>query len=294
MRCKINSIFNFPNKLLIIFNGIVFKFPLPLQFNCNSTGYNTNSMDLIIDAGNTFIKTGFFENGILVRKEVFPSAEPEKFEDFLRRSAGCCTRAIAGQVGPLSGKAKKLLREKFNCLFLTGNTPVPVEVKYDTPQTLGADRLAGVTGAAALFPGQDLLVIDAGTSLTFDFIDKHKQYPGGAISPGIMLRFKTLNQNTSQLPDLFAIEKADLIGTNTKTSILSGVLNGILSEVKCTIEAYRKRFPDTKIIFTGGEYKYFVDNVKMPTFAEPDLVLTGLYVILEYNSKQDIENQTVK
>jgi type III pantothenate kinase len=163
------------------------------------------------------------------------------------------------------------------------NTSLPIINKYRTPETLGKDRLAGVVGAQHLLPACDILVIDAGTAITYDFITSSGEFIGGSISPGIAMRYKALNTYTDRLPLLNYYDNAKLIGDDTSTSIFSGVLNGAVAEMEGIIQQYREVYPGIKIILTGGDHNYFDKRLKIKTFAAPNLVLEGLNLILDFN-----------
>jgi type III pantothenate kinase len=155
--------------------------------------------------------------------------------------------------------------------------------KYNTPETLGKDRLAGVVGAMQLMPASDILVIDAGTALTYDIVTSSGEYLGGAISPGITMRYKALHTFTNRLPLLDYNDDAQLIGYDTSSCIHSGVLNGAAAEMEGIIQQYRQIYPGLRIILTGGDQNYFDKRLKIKTFAAPNLVLEGLNLILDFN-----------
>ena len=162
-------------------------------------------------------------------------------------------------------------------------TPLPIINSYKTPLTLGKDRLAAVVGASVLHPGKDILVFDAGTCLTIDFINSNKEYIGGRISPGIKMRYSALHTFTDKLPLIKSEKNVLVIGNDTKTSIISGVQQGILAEVKTIISEYKSQNTDTVFVFTGGDSFYFEKELKNSIFANPNLVLIGLNEILDYN-----------
>jgi type III pantothenate kinase len=144
--------------------------------------------------------------------------------------------------------------------------------------------VANVVGAASLFPKQNCLITDAGTCIKFDFINAKKQYLGGAISPGISMRFKALHHYTDKLPLIKPQKKVMLIGNSTKNSIASGVQNGALAEIENIILRYKKKFGGIKVILTGGDMEPFARNIKSDIFAAPHLTLIGLNEILNFNS----------
>jgi type III pantothenate kinase len=161
--------------------------------------------------------------------------------------------------------------------------PVPIVNLYATPATLGVDRLAGICGARQLFPFENCLVIDAGTCITYDFLDRDGKYHGGAISPGLQMRFKAVNTFTARLPLVSAIPEPPLIGNSTESCIQSGIIHGVISELDGIISQYQAKFPDLRVILCGGDTRFFENKLKASIFASPELVLVGLNSILIYN-----------
>ena len=170
-----------------------------------------------------------------------------------------------------------------NFVFLDETVSLPIKVQYKTPKTLGKDRLAAAVGANYLQPGKDLLVIDAGTAITYELIDASGSYLGGNISPGMTTRFRALNLFTEKLPLVVEQEYIPLVGTDTETAIQAGVVNGIVCEMDGYIEKLKVKYPDLLVFLTGGHSFYFERRLKNSIFADINLVLTGLNRILEYN-----------
>lgn len=168
-------------------------------------------------------------------------------------------------------------------LILDHSVKTPLEIAYDSPETLGLDRLAASVGAADLYPGETLLVIDAGTCITYDLTITGKQYKGGGISPGLNMRYRALNHYTDKLPLIDALhqEKVDL-GTNTQSSIQFGVFRGVLTEIDGQIEYFKQHFGVDRVVLTGGDTKELANHLKNNIFAHPDLLLRGLNTILKY------------
>ncbi|MGZ4038048.1 MAG: type III pantothenate kinase, partial [Bacteroidia bacterium] len=149
----------------------------------------------------------------------------------------------------------------------------------------GSDRLAASVGAFGLYPGQDTLVVDAGTCVKYNFTNRNNEYLGGAISPGLQMRFKAMHQLTGRLPLVIPDDQFNkLVGTTTEESLLSGVINGLIHETDGFINDYKKQYPQLKVVFTGGDTSFFVKRLKNSIFADHDLVLKGLNDILIYNS----------
>ncbi len=167
-------------------------------------------------------------------------------------------------------------------------TPLPIKVHYTTKDTLGLDRVAAVMGAYALYPKANNLVIDIGTCITYDFLDDQGVYHGGAISPGINIRLKSLNNYTSKLPlvDISHLSMLpELTGNSSVNSILSGVLNGILFEIEGFISTYNRQYKSINTIITGGDCFRFESTIKAHIFVAPKLILIGLNRILLDNEQ---------
>ena len=155
---------------------------------------------------------------------------------------------------------------------------------YKSTSTLGSDRLAAAVGGNFMFPNKNVLIIDAGTCIKYNFVSKNNEYLGGGISPGLRMRFKSLPAFTSRLPLIEMEEDFDnLIGTDTRESILSGVELGAIAEVDGIIERYKSIYEDLTVVFTGGDFNFFVKRLKNSIFADQFLILRGLNVILDYN-----------
>jgi type III pantothenate kinase len=183
-----------------------------------------------------------------------------------------------------------------NWLVLDAALAVPIVKAYDTPQTLGADRVAAAVGATTVFPGQDCLVIDMGTCITADIVDRKHRFQGGIISPGLRMRLQAMSQFTARLPLIPVSELSidnwpSVVGKNTKQAMSSGVLNGMLFEMDGIISRHREQYPDLKVVICGGDASIFESHLKPPIFAVPELVLRGLNRILEYNVKKLPANQ---
>ncbi len=172
----------------------------------------------------------------------------------------------------------------FPLLWLNHKTPLPVTNLYETPETLGYDRMAAVVGANERFPHKDILVIDAGTCITYEFIDSEGRYHGGNISPGMQMRFKALNRFTGRLPLIGADGRKLPMGRDTETAIRAGVLKGIEYEISGYIESMKHKYPELLVFLTGGDDFSFDSSVKSIIFADRFLVLKGLNRILNYNN----------
>jgi type III pantothenate kinase len=242
-------------------------------------------MNLILDIGNTITKIAVFDGLDLVYKN---SCKDEMVLELLQslqvKFAGinaCMVASVKNQEIAVFD----FLAAEFNLLVFDDQTPLPIENHYGSPKTLGPDRLAAAVGAAGRFPNRNVLVIDAGTCITYEIVTDQNAYLGGAIAPGLDMRLKALNAFTSKLPLISFDQQYDtLIGNTTETCILSGVQKGVLFEMEGTILAYGAQFDSLQIVLTGGHHDFFVKQLKNPIFAAPDLVLEGLNIILNYNA----------
>ncbi|MEG9327894.1 type III pantothenate kinase [Salinimicrobium catena] len=240
-------------------------------------------MNLIIDVGNTLSKVAVFQQNELTEK--FTVEKPDlskKIENIFSRHPDL-DGVIISKVSQAEFSLPQNLQKKTPVINLHAETLLPFENLYATPQTLGADRKALVAAAVKEYPGKSVLVIDAGTCITYDFKNEKDQYLGGAISPGLKMRFKALNAFTANLPLVEAQEEAELIGDSTLTSIRSGVVKGILKEIDGVIEEYKEKYPELVTIITGGDAQFLSINLKNSIFANSNFLLEGLNHILEFN-----------
>ncbi|MBK9190252.1 MAG: type III pantothenate kinase [Crocinitomicaceae bacterium] len=238
-------------------------------------------MNLIIDQGNTATKIGFFETDELVRKETFKKADTVKIVNWLKENNFSGASVIISSVVEDLLDVSELYPD--NYLELTSAVAVPLTLKYKTPETLGKDRLANAVGAWKLNPGKNSLVIDLGTCVKYDLINADGNYLGGAISPGLSMRYQALNKFTDRLPLLEPVKESSDIGTDTNSSIHTGIRTGLIHEIKGFIDRYSLDFTDLTIFMTGGDLQYFDKAFKNPIFANPDLTLIGLNEILQHN-----------
>ncbi len=236
-------------------------------------------MELAIDSGNTYSKVGWFEGNQLVK-----SSFGLTFEELSEAvKAYPVRRIIFSSVSFTLEEFREALQLNVPVLRLSNSTPLPIGVNYDTPETLGADRLAAAAGANSLYPGSDLVVIDAGTCITYDVIDVRGVFQGGAIAPGLRMRFRAMHEFTRRLPLIEEIDNRLLIGKSTATAMQSGVLNGMIAEIEGMIGAYRREYAGARVVMCGGDLGFFESRLKLPIFAVPELVLIGLNRILQYN-----------
>jgi type III pantothenate kinase len=196
-------------------------------------------------------------------------------------------KAILSAVKAVDQEIIRFLSGNFEFfLELDDQTSLPIENIYETPETLGKDRLAAAVGANELFPDQNLLIIDAGTAITYDLVSEKNQFVGGNISPGLEMRFKALNQFTGKLPLVKYDDDTELIGRNTMEAIRAGVQNGILFEMNGTIDLFNRNYKNLQIIMTGGDSNFFDRKLNYSIFVHFNITLIGLNRILEYNAKK--------
>lgn len=246
-------------------------------------------MKIVIDLGNTSTKIGCFE-GVKMKKHFLVNGLIQKKEFLHLMKNNSVEAAIISSVRDDSKLLEQYIEKKFRTLNLSANSSYKGQLKlpfknlYKTPQTLGRDRIANAAAAINLFPKKNILVVDAGTCLKFDLVDSMGRYHGGAIAPGLSMRYLALHEYTGKLPLLKPKKSSKMIGQTTEESIHSGVQLGMINEVVTTIAQYEKLFPRINIILTGGDWRLFVKHLKKSIFADPFLTLKGLHYILDYNT----------
>ena len=243
-------------------------------------------MNLIIDIGNSQVKIALFNNRKILESMIVDEFNSSRLAE-LKRIHPELNHAILCAVANRNEKLIEILNREFD-LFIEFNyqTPVPLENLYESKESLGPDRLAAAVGANYLFPNANLLVIDAGTAITYDVIDHLNRFLGGNISPGLETRFKALHEFTKKLPLVESSDHWPLIGKTTEEAIRSGVQSGIVSEMDAMIDRIRDNWIDIKVILTGGDSFFFDEKLKNTIFVLFELTLIGLNRILEYNAKK--------
>ena len=238
-------------------------------------------MNLVIDIGNTRVKAALFQNSNLFELKVYNSAHELLIDlNFINQAKN----AIIGSVVDDLNDFYITLHKKIPTIVFNSTTKIPLINLYASAATLGSDRLAASIGAYSLHPNSNVLVIDAGTCIKYNFTNFKNEYLGGSISPGIEMRFKSLEHFTSKLPLInFDASYRELIGENTKNSILSGVINGSIAEIDGIMFDYKSKFPNIICILTGGDSEFLAKRLKNSIFTHQNLVLKGLNDILNYN-----------
>lgn len=239
-------------------------------------------MLLAIDVGNTRIKVAVFEKDSLLDQDAFDKTEAvNRFLKILEKYTQI-ENAVLSRVGFLDETVLKWLESRLQLHVITSDSVMPFQNRYETPKTLGIDRMVLASGAVFQYPKQNRLIIDSGTCITYDFIDADDNYLGGAISPGLRLRYESLHNYTAKLPLLTLENPSGLIGGSTKQSIHSGVVNGFLCEVDGFIERYRQQYQVLTVILTGGDTDFLAKSVKNTIFANPNFLLESLNHLYQY------------
>jgi type III pantothenate kinase len=240
-------------------------------------------MNLIIDIGNTNTKYSFFENNLQLFSEVSSEPSINHLRGMLNNYplTDTCILAATGHIPEGYIEALTKLVPRF--MEFNHKTNLPFISRYRSPETVGLDRLAGVAGAYSLYKGENVLIIDTGTAITFDLKNDKDEYLGGNISPGLNMRFKSLNAQTKSLPLIAPSDNFGLIGTNTQEAILNGVINGILFEIEGMIGTLSKNYTNLTVLLTGGDTHFFDNKLKKTIFVVQNLVSIGLNTILNYN-----------
>ncbi len=243
-------------------------------------------MNLVVDVGNTYTKIGVFDTSEIVYKNIFKQNSFKKEIEDVKKEYPLITQAIVSSVGNMKEDQIMCIENSFKTLMLDHKVNMPFKNQYKTPNTLGIDRMVLVAAAVDQFPKKNALIIDAGTCITYDFKNKKEEYIGGAIAPGIRLRYSSLNNFTAKLPLLELTSPKNHIGKSTEEAIHSGVVFGVLYEIKGVIEEYCNIYPDLTVILTGGDAHFLSKRLKNGIFATSNFLLEGLNCILAFNNSR--------
>ncbi|MGN6601643.1 MAG: type III pantothenate kinase [Ginsengibacter sp.] len=238
---------------------------------------------LCFDFGNTLLKCGVFQIDQLTEVITLDDDKAETITAIVNKYKP--DRTILSSVVNHDPEIEKILAEKTSFLKLDAKVKLPFTTPVGKPETIGADRLALAAYASFFYRDQNTLVIALGSCITYNFINKYNSFNGGSISPGMEMRFKALNHYTAKLPLVKVDWNFPLIGYDTTTNILSGVLQGMTSEIDGIIDEYKKKFVKFNVLLTGGDTANFVRHLKNKIFADPYLILKGLYAISKYNEE---------
>jgi type III pantothenate kinase len=242
---------------------------------------------ICVDWGNSLVKVAVFneENKIVEKKQCNPDDANECVINIVHayKPGGVILCSVSKQ----SDELEKLLKpvvDKF--LHLDNDTHLPIMNAYSSPETLGADRLALAVGAWAAFPNCNVLAISLGTCITYNMVLKNRPFRGGAISPGLQMRLDAMHQLTDKLPEVSLDGELLLLGYDTSTCMRSGAVFGMTAEIDGMLESFSSQYPDFNAVLTGGDAPYFANKIKSKIFADPDLLMKGLNLILKHNVPQ--------
>ncbi len=239
-------------------------------------------MELVIDIGNTRVKAALFINNGIHKVLRHEEAGKDLYDDVKRFKINSI---IVSSVRKQNAEQISLWESVAPTIWLDHKTPLPIKNDYQTPETLGRDRIAAVVGGRFLFPQGPVLCIDAGTCITYDVLTEANVYVGGNISPGIHLRYRAMDEFTDALPLVAEVEVNSLFGKSTHDSMSTGVITGMSAEIDGMVMRYEEAFPGIQTIICGGDARYFVNHVKKKIFANQNLVLLGLHKILLFNER---------
>jgi type III pantothenate kinase len=245
-------------------------------------------LNLVIDIGNSLTKVAIFDAKGTIVQTIRLEGLSIAFLDDLKRSYPGLKKAILSSVADINEELLRFLKNEYDFFIeFDHHTAVPIKNLYESKETLGLDRLAAAVGSTTLFPRKDLLVIDAGTAITFDLIDSNNRFIGGNISPGLKMRFRALHEFTKKLPEIECAEHWPEIGKTTEEAIKAGVQNGMIFEIDGMIDHIRKNRPGCQVILTGGDSLFFDKKLKNTIFVKFEITLIGLNRILEYNAEKN-------
>jgi len=234
-----------------------------------------------IDSGNTRIKLGTFEKDRLIDIKHVNHSNAETVLSIIHEF-----QPSHVVISDVSGKLHAFivqLKNDFPCIVLEAGMSFPIEINYDTPTTLGVDRVAVSIGAKMLFPENACLVFDCGTCLTIDYTDSNNCYQGGSISPGYNMRINAMHHFTGKLPNTPATKPEYFIGKSTIACMQSGAFYGMLDEINAAITRYKEHFGDMQVLICGGDAELFAKHIKNNIFAAPELIHFGLYQIAKHH-----------
>lgn len=239
------------------------------------------AVTLCFDFGNTLLKCAVFHDSALTALLILENDQHDTIEKLIRQYQP--DKSILSSVIVHNPDLEDLLRQHTRFHKLDHHSKLPITTPVGKPETIGADRLGLAVAAVHLFPGKNNLVIGLGTAITYNFVNKYHEFLGGSISPGMEMRFKSLQVFTAKLPLVEKDWNFPLIGYDTRTNILSGVILGMAKEIDGIINSYEEKYNNFNVLLTGGDSPYFVCHLKKEIFADPQLIYKGLYAISEFN-----------
>ena len=239
-------------------------------------------MNLVIDIGNTAVKVYLFKNNVIIKREVLSENALIQYlkliaiDDIRNIICSSVTKSYKDQLS-------KIFKNSNYFDFSDNNLKIPFTNNYETKKSLGQDRIGLISSAVLKFQDQNSLVIDMGTCITYDFIDSQNTYHGGAISPGIRMRYSSFSNYTSNLPLLKFQDITKIIGANTEESLHIGINNGIVGEINQYINSLKKSYSEFNVIITGGDSIFLLNKIKNAIFADQDFLASGLNYIIKLN-----------
>jgi type III pantothenate kinase len=243
-------------------------------------------LNLVVDIGNTLTKLAIFRNSEIIYIDSVELLKPELIGQLYIQFPEI-TQSFISSVSDIPENIRIALTKKGKkANTLDSKTKLPFSIKYKTPDTLGKDRIAAVAGAYSIYPFKNVLVIDAGTAITYELLNSKAEYLGGNISPGLDMRYRALNHFTAKLPLLTRQQEFSLIGESTSEAIINGVQNGLIFEIEGYIRELKNTYPELITIITGGNSQFFEYKLKKSIRVLPNLTLIGLNAILEYNVRE--------
>jgi len=240
------------------------------------------AVTICLDFGNTRKKAAVFQDAVIQEIVVLPDDSVEAIQGLIKKYQP--VKSILSSVIDHNPAIEELLSLNTKYHKLSHLTKVSFTTPVGKPETIGADRLALAAAAVQHYPKKNNLVIGLGTCITYNFINKYHEFIGGAISPGMEMRLKSLNYYTAKLPVVTADSNVPLLGYDTNTNILSGVVLGMAKEIDGFIDAYQEKYRNFNVLLTGGDTVYLASHLKNKIFADPELIFKGLYAISEVNN----------
>ena len=256
-----------------------FRESKPLSLPAKDT--NLTDISICLDFGNTRLKCAVFSGRELQEVIVLPDDREETLMELIEKFKP--VKSLLSSVVNHNPAIEPLLKKHTRFHLLNHLSKLPITTPVGKPETIGADRLGLMVAAVDLYPRKNNLVIGLGTAITYNFVNKYHEFLGGGIAPGMEMRFKSLHQLTALLPLVEKDWNFPLVGYDTRTNILSGVILGMAKEIDGMIDAYRERYDNFNVVLTGGDAPYFVYHLKNRIFADTNLIYKGLYAISEYN-----------
>ncbi len=237
---------------------------------------------LCFDFGNTRLKCAVFEGRTFLEELVLESMDTPVIQQLIDQYQP--HKSILSSVINHPPQLEELLAKHTHFHKLGHTSKLPMTTPVGKPETIGADRLALIAASVDLFPRQHNLAIGLGTCITYNFVNNAHEFLGGSISPGMNMRFRAMHEQTALLPLIKAESNFPLVGYDTKTNLLSGVILGMAKEIDGIIESYALKYSNFNVLLTGGDMGFFVPHLKNRIFADPNLIYKGLYAISEYNN----------